>query len=203
MNTNSSVVAPPERRRAAWTPARWIAVTFLGWTAGFLLAILFLVGVESVGIRQTQSPLALGMGAGVGFVQARMLSQYLGARAPWLAATALGLAAPFIITDILRVVGVPLPYSLPAFVAIGGIFASVLQWRLLRKITRRASLWLFASPVGWMLGGSTVWINDRWLPRIPGLVGALLFVLIILMGGVILGACTAPVLAELREPRND
>jgi hypothetical protein len=202
MNTNSSVVAPPERRSGAWTPARWIAVTFLGWTAGFLLAILFLVGVESVGIRQTQSPLALGMGAGVGFLQARLLSRYLGARTPWLAATALGLAAPFIITDISRAVGVPLPYSLPAFVPSGAssrafaVAAPAQDYQagvhVAVCLTHRLDL-----------GGSTVWINDRWLPRIPGLVGALLFVLIILVGGVILGACTAPVLVELRESRAD
>ena len=199
MNTTSSVAAPVARPGKALTPARWIAATFLGWTLGFLLAILLIVGVESVGVRHTQFPLALGMGIGVGFVQARFLYRYLGARWPWLGATALGLAAPFIVMDISRAVGAPLPYSLAIFVALGGVCASIFQWRLLSKITERASLWLLASPVGWVLGGSMVWISER-LPRIPSLVGAPLYVGTILGGGIVLGACTARV---LREPRSD
>ena len=136
-------------------------------------------------------------------MQARLLFRYRAARGRWLAATALGLAAPFIVTDISRAVGTPLPFSLAVFVAIGGMCASIFQWRLLSKITKRATLWLLASPVGWILGGSTVWINERWLPRIPGLIGALLYVLIVLAGGLLLGACSAPVLGNLREPRSD
>jgi hypothetical protein len=42
--------------------------------------------------------------------------------------------------------------------------------------------------VGWTLAASTAAFNERFLPRIPGLIGALLYVGVILMGGVALGA---------------
>lgn len=78
------------------------------------------------------------------------------------------------------------------FVVVGGIAASVLQWRSLSRVATNASRWLIASPVGWLLGASSVWVSDRWLPRIPGIVGALLYVGIVLGGGLLLGLCTLP-----------
>ena len=176
-------------------------VTFFGWTVGFILAILFILVVDSLGVRGTQSPLALGMGVGVGFMQARQLSPNLASRAPWLRATVFGLAVPFILVDLARAFDLPVPYSLAVLVALGGISVSVLQWRILQKVSDRTVLWLAASPPGWILGGSTVWISDQWLPRIPGLVGALLYVAIILAGGILLGACTAPALTRIAQPR--
>ena len=172
-------------------PARWIVGTFAGWTVGFVLSILFIVGVESLGVRETQFPLALGMGVAVGYEQSRMLAPVLRNRWRWFWATALGLTAPFIVMDVVRAFELPLPYSLPVLVAVGGLSVSVLQWRLLRRTLARATPWLLASPVGWVLAGSTVWLADQ-LPRIPGVVGALMFVAVVLGGGALLGVCTAP-----------
>lgn len=85
--------------------------TFLGWSAGFVLAIASLVGAESLGLREVQFPLALGMGLGVGLLQARLVAPWLGARA-WTVATAAGLSAPFMAADLMHVLGRPVPFML-------------------------------------------------------------------------------------------
>jgi hypothetical protein len=199
MNMISSVEGSVERQPARVLPVRWIVGTFAGWTVGFVLSILFIIGVESLGLRETQFPLALGMGVAVGYEQSRLLAPVLQNRWQWFWATALGLAAPFIVMDVVRAFELPLPYSLAVLVAVGGLSVTVLQWRLLRRASAHATPWLVASPVGWVFAGSTVWLADQ-LPRVPGVVGALLFISVVLGGGVLLGACTAPALLRIVRP---
>lgn len=182
-------------------PARWVLETFAGWTAGFCLAILFIVVVDSLGLLQMQSPLALGMGVGVGFAQARLLGPLVRSRSHWMLATALGLAAPFLVGDLAHLVDRPVPFNLAAYVVIGGIVVAALQWLLLRQVSAHAAWWLVASPLGWMLASSTVAINDGWIPRIPGIVGALIYVAVVLSGGVLLGFCTAPAARRILQSR--
>jgi hypothetical protein len=201
MNMITSIEGSVERQPVQVSAKRWITGTFAGWTVGFVLAILCIIGVESIGIRETQFPLALGMGLSLGYEQSRLLKPVLQNRWRWFWATSLGLTAPFIFMDVVRVLELPIPYSLAALVAIGGVSVSVLQWLQLRSVSPRASGWLAASPVGWVLAGSTVWLADQ-LPRIPGLVGALVFVAVVLGGGVLLGACTAPVLLRISRGEN-
>jgi len=180
---------------------RWVRGTFAGWTAGFFLAILFIVVVDALGILQMQSPLALGMGVGVGLAQARLLGPLVSRRALWVLATALGLAAPFLVGDLAQLVDRPVPFNLAAYVMIGGIVVAALQWLLLRQVTAHAGWWLGGSPLGWMLASSTVAINDGWIPRIPGIVGALIYVAVVLSGGVLLGLCTAPAARRILHSR--
>ncbi len=171
---------------------RWVLGTFAGWTAGFFLAILFIVVVDSLGILQVQSPLAIGMGVGVGLAQARLLAPLVGRRSTWVLSTALGLAAPFLVGDLTQLLDRPVPFNLAAYVVIGGIVAGVMQWRLLRRVSPHAGWWLAATPIGWLMASSTVLIADGRLPRIPGIAGALMFIAVVLSGGVLLGLCTAP-----------
>ena len=169
---------------------RWIFQTFLGWSAGFVLAIALIIAVDSTGIGGLQAPLAVGMGLGVGALQGRIVRPMLGRR-QWLAATTLGLSLPFLVADVSRVAGVSVPYSLAAFIAIGGVLAGAFQWRLLRPLgSARTSWWLVITPIGWLLAGSTVWLNEL-LPKTPGLVGAGVYVAVVLSGGVVLGIAAA------------
>jgi len=181
-----AVVAGDER--IPWT--RWVARTFLGWCAGFVLAIAFIVGIESLGVREVQFPLAMGMGLGVGVLQARTLAPLLGGARPWITATTLGLSAPFMAADLLGHLGAPVLFSLAGYVGLGGLLAGALQWRLLRARATRPAWWLLITPIGWLLGGSTVWINEA-LPKTPGLIGALQYVAVVLAGGLVLGAAGA------------
>ncbi len=170
---------------------RWTVITFAGWCGGFVLALVLIVLVESLGAPSTQSPLPLGMGIGVGLAQARLLGAWAGTRRRWVTTTALALAAPFVVSDLAQIGGAPLPYRLWLWVAIGGLCVSVCQWALLRARAGGAEWWLVTSPPGWLLAGATALVADRYLPRIPGIVGALLYLGIVLGGGVLLGVCTA------------
>ena len=181
--------------------ARWILQTFLGWSAGFALAIALIICVESLGAPATQFPLAIGMGLGVGFLQGRMLAPLLGGWRSWVAATTLGLSLPFVLADLLRLVGSPVPYSLAGYVALGGVLAGALQWRVLRTLGAGGTAWwAVITPIGWLLAGSTVWINEL-LPRTRGLIGAGRYIAVVLSGGVVLGAAAA-VAWRLNQPRK-
>jgi hypothetical protein len=179
-------------RHVPISATRWIVRTFLGWTVGFVLAIACVIAVDSVGLRGTQSPLAIGMGLGVGLMQGRLLALLLapppiGARA-WVAATTLGLSLPFVATDVVTLLGGSIPYALSAYVAIGGVLAGALQWRLLRRAVASAAWWPILTPIGWLLAASMVWVSEA-LPRdVRGLAGAGRYVAVILAGGLILGA---------------
>lgn len=174
---------------------RWIARTFAGWSAGFVLAILLIVVAESIGLRNVQFPLALGMGAGVGQFQSRLTAIHFGVRRRWILATGTGLTLPFLLSDILQIVGRPLPYSLASFVALGGLLTALLQWPLLRRaLGRAAAAWVPVTTAGWVSAGSTVWLNEHVLPKTPGLPGALQYIAVVLAGGLILGAAGAVVL---------
>lgn len=174
--------------------------TFAGWTLGFVLAIVLLVAVESAGVPAVQFPLALGMGIGVGVLQGRILAPPYPAVRAWTIATASGLSAPFVVGDLLQLAGAGIPYSLPVHVALGGVCAALLQWRLIRTVAARAWWWMIITPPGWLLAGSTMWINEA-LPKTPGLAGALVYVAVVLAGGLILGAAGSLAWRLMHVPR--
>lgn len=192
--------ALPESRIAV----RWIRATFLGWTLGFVLAIALVLLAEGVGLPALQFPLALGMGTGVGLVQARLVAPYLGARAPWILASALGLAAPFVLWDAAGLLGLNVRYSLAACVALGGLSAGLLQWRVLHAVSARAAWWIPASAAGWLLAASLVLVADRFVrpPAFAGLTGTLLYLLVLLAGGALLGVAGAPALRGILAARQ-
>jgi hypothetical protein len=170
---------------------RWILRTFLGWTAGFVLAIALIVCVDALGVPAMQFPLAVGMGLGVGVVQGRIVAPLLGGARAWSASTTVGLSLPFVLADLLRLLGGAVPYSLAGFVALGGVLAGALQWRLLRTLpVAGTTWWAVLTPIGWLLAGSTVWINEL-LPKTPGLIGAGRYIAVVLSGGVVLGVASA------------
>lgn len=170
--------------------AGWVSRTFLGWCLGFVFAIAFVVVADGVGAPGLQSPLPVGMGLGVGLLQGRWLASRLGHAGRWVIATSSGLALPFLVADLSHLLGTPVPYALAAYVAAGGVVAAAFQWLLLRAVVASPVWWLLVTPVGWLLGGSTVWINERLLPKTPGLIGALQYVSVVLSGGLVLGiAC--------------
>ena len=178
--------------RTTIPPARWVAPTFLGWSAGLFLAIALIIGVDSLGVSGTQFPLAVGMGLGVGAVQAGLVASLLGGRWPWIVATTAGLSLPFVLGDALRLAGVPLPYALAAYVAIGGVLAAALQGRLLQGRSVAGTWWWQAiTPIGWVLAAAMVWLNELLPRNVTGLLGAGRYLAVVLCGGVVLGAASA------------
>jgi hypothetical protein len=185
--------------RVGIAASTWILRTFLGWTAGFVLAIACIIAVDSLGVSGMQSPLPLGMGLGVGMLQARLVAPMIGRRREWVLATTIGLTLPFLIADVGRLLGGALPYSLAAYVALGGVLAAALQERLLcRAAVAGTWWWLIVTPIGWLLAGSTVWVAE-WLPKnVTGLIGAGRYVAVVLSGGVVLGVAGAAAWRQMR-----
>lgn len=63
-----------------------------------------------------------------------------------------------------------------------------------------AAWWIPTSVPGWSGAASTVFFNDRYLPRIPGVIGALVYIAIILLGGIRLGAITGMAMRRILAP---
>jgi len=184
---------------------RVLVATPIGWALGILAGIGLIILVESAGVMAMQTPLVVGVALGISTQQYRALRPALAhSRTRWVLATCLGLAAPFVLADVARMVGRPLPYDLVRFVILGGVIASVLQWRMLRTSVQRAAGWIIASPAGYIAAASTVWLNDRVLPKTPGIVGALQYLGVILAGGVLFGIVTAVAAARFEiAPRAE
>lgn len=176
---------------------RWTRATFFGWSLGFALILVFIALSAVVGLGDSQFPVGLGMGVGVGLLQRRVVAERTGTGRGWLGASALGLTAPFLARDLAGLFALELPYALAGSIVVGGLLVGLLQWRVLRLDAGRAASWVVASVVAWTLGGSTVLLNDRVLPKTPGILGALVYIAVILIGGILLGVTTGLVLPRM------
>ncbi len=181
-----------------WT--RWTRLTFVGWVLGFLL-VLALIGVTGlVGLGDVQFTVGLGMGLGVGLLQSRAAAELIGRGRTWTLASGLGMAAPFLASDVARLVRPETGFSLALNVVLGGALVGALQATLLRGHLRAPWLWLPASLLGWSTAASTVFFNERFLPRIPGLAGALLYVAVLFLGGLAMGVIGGVAMSRLAPP---
>jgi len=61
---------------------RWIVLTFAGWSLGFVLILVCIALSGMVGLGETQFPIGLGMGAGVAFMQRRLIKRILAGGRP-------------------------------------------------------------------------------------------------------------------------
>ena len=179
--------------------ARWIRITFLGWTLGFALTLVFIGVCTAIGLGDAKIPLGLGMGAGVGIAQRRFINEYLGRAVSWPLVTALCLAMPFVSWDIARGMHRDVVMSIPWLVAAGGLLVGIVQWRLLRAHFTNVVLWIPASVIGWSAAGATVALDDRLPKKVPGVLGALIYIGVILVGGVLLGTATGVALRTMRR----
>lgn len=176
--------------------AEWVRATTIGWFLGFLFLLAIILVADLIGFNG-QTVIAVGIGAGVGFWQSRLLGDRIAPRRRWVVATVVGLAAPFLMWDLSGLTGVRIAPSvgLPASVIVGGLLVSLWQWRLLRPLSDRASSWIVASALGWTLPALAVRLGD--LEAMPGAVAVSLGLIGMFLGGTILGAVTARPLARI------
>jgi hypothetical protein len=176
---------------------RWTRATWLGWLLGIpIIAALALVG-EAVGVGGAQFIVGAGMGAGIGWMQGRLVRRVLPKWGPWFWASVVGLAAPFLVTDVAKVVGWNVAYVLFVCVAAGGLIVGGWQAILLRARFRKTLWWAAASALGWTLAAATSALADPLLRSrsIRGIGGALLYLGLIASGGLLLGLVTGVCLA--------
>ncbi|HWA15398.1 MAG TPA: hypothetical protein VG817_03140 [Gemmatimonadales bacterium] len=180
----------------------WVRATTLGWLLGIPLIIVFALAGEAIGIGGVQSLVGAGVGMGVGLMQGRALRPRLGSPAPWIIASTLGLALPFIIYDVSVALKRPLPYQLQAVVAIGGLVVGLWQSVLLKPKYQNSGIWIGASLMGWALAAAAAYGGDVIrFTNIRGIIGALLYLGTIVVGGPALGLVTGLALKRL-VPRH-
>lgn len=173
--------------------ALWIKVNFWGWLLGVILLIILSSILDPCGIENMQFYIGIGMGAGVGFTQWRLLKKFNDLSLAWFYFSLLGMGLSFLVFDFLM--DKEVVYKLPLSVAFGGLTIGCLQYQLLKKQTANAIQWIPASTLGWTLSAlSTMLINLTMQIKVSGymnLVMALLNLSLILVGGVVLGWVTA------------
>ncbi len=82
---------------------RWVFATSWGWLLGFVFIMIGGIAADVLlSAERAQFFLGLGMGAGIGYAQVRVTARYLGIGNAWGWACVVGMAAPFVASDILR-----------------------------------------------------------------------------------------------------
>ena len=165
---------------------RWVIATTLGWLLGFVLVIVQALIWDAIGAR-VQLIVGVGIGAGVGYMQSRMIGEWIDSPLRWLWASLLGMGTPFVIWDLAAVFGFGRVLALPHCVLIGSVLVGILQGRLLRPRFRRAWWWIPACVVGWGLPAGAIALEQAGL--LPVLTRVLSLVAMF-AGGVIVGAVT-------------
>jgi len=180
---------------------RWVRVTFFGWVIGFVFVMLaliagdLLVDIGGVASRMVSwmdiSPLGIIMGTSIGFMQGRIMKQWLGKSNRWVWASVIGMGVTFVMSDLVTAVWGGIPLSIIA--AIGGLLTGVLQRGFLLAHSKRANWWPLACIVGWTLAATMPDITFTG----PG--DAILNLAMILSGGVVLGVVTGGVMVWIRR----
>ena len=169
---------------------RWVRATTVGWLLGFVLVVVLAIAWDMIG-GGAQFMVGVGMGAGVGYTQARVVGEWVDSTRRWCWASIIGMGIPFLLWDLGAVVGIQALFSLPLCVVVGSLLVGVLQRSLLRLQLERASWWIPACVVGWGLPAGAIALGDSGLLSGPG---ALVSVGAMFLGGVVLGAVTGKTL---------
>jgi hypothetical protein len=172
---------------------RWIRATLAGWAVGIpAIAGLALIG-ETIGIGGSQTLVGAGIGLGVGSLQARPIKRLTGAARSWIAVSMVTLALPFLVFDLSQLLQWSWSYSLPVLIACGSVLIGAAQWWLLRPHFRRAWLWIPAAIVAWSAAGVMTITADAWAKAIAprGILALLVYLALMMLGGVVLGGLTA------------
>ena len=129
-----------------------------------------------------QSIVGIGMGAGVGYMQARLLRQRIGVYKQWVGASVIGMGLPFLAWDLTTALGSEFTFLLLSCILFGSLILELMQWRMLRKHSDNAYWWIPACIVGWGLAAAA---SDAMV------------IVVILLGGAILGVVTGAVLTRI------
>ncbi|HUE83024.1 MAG TPA: hypothetical protein VMM84_12995 [Pyrinomonadaceae bacterium] len=182
---------------------QWIRATFVGWILGIpLIIVLALVG-EAAGIGGAQVIVGVGMGAGVGLMQGRIMRTMLGKLGPWVWSSVVGLGLPFFMADIAGVVRWDSPYSLYLAVILAGLIVGIFQAFILRSRFHNTGWWVVGSVVGWSMASATIALADT-LSRahsLRGVWGALAYLATVAAGGLVLGIVTGIALVGMLRNR--
>ena len=179
---------------------KWVRLSGAGWMLGIpFVAALALLG-EAVGIGGIQVLVGLGMGAGMGWMQGRLMHGVLQQFWPWFWSCVVGLGVPFLAVDMVKLASRDFPFYPYSCVVLSGLLVSIWQYVLLRARFQNAGWWIAGSLLGWSLAAGLVGFADALLRShsIRGISGALLYLGCLAGGGFLLGLVTGLILIRLR-----
>ena len=179
----------------------WVKLTTFGWWLGFAVTILIVLAMDAVAeVEGAQFMIGLGMGAGVGYLQGRLLHRWLGTGYGWFFASTIGMGIPFVVGDVAGAFGMNVGYSLGLYVAVGSLLIGLLQWRVLRPYVIHAGWWVPASVLGWTLPVGLIALGDRQI--LPGAIGQAVALFGMFFGGIVLGLVTGALLRRFIARRR-
>ncbi|MCB0528480.1 MAG: hypothetical protein KDC61_15490 [Saprospiraceae bacterium] len=181
----------------------WLKANILGWLLGFVVVLVLSGSFDAMGIERLQFFLGVGMGAGVGFMQWRVLRKSAGIGTRWIWYSVLGLGGAFLFFDVLKYFSghSGSPYYILMSTALGGLLAGMLQYGLLKATLPNAGMWTRGSFSGWLLAVLTVLSLDytKYVSS-NNWVLFTLNILLILAGGPVLGVVTGFFLKKASTP---
>jgi hypothetical protein len=183
---------------------RWVRATWFGWLLGIPVIIVLALLGEAVGIGGAQVLVGAGMGTSIGLMQSRVIRSMLPKAGAWICSCVVGLGVPFLVTDIAKVAGRNVGYSLFVCVAAGGLISGGWQALILRTRFRKTRWWVLASALGWMLAAGTSAAAEpiSRLRAFRGLLGAFVYLGVVAAGGLILGLVTGVCLAWMHQQEH-
>lgn len=172
----------------------WIAANSAGWILGVFVVVMLAALLESTHVGSAAC-VGAGMGWSVGFAQWLAARKWLGATSGWMWASTIGIAAPFLFADLVRIQDLN-SFWLPTLAAIGGLLSGLMQRNSLRSRSPKANRWVMVSAVAWMC--PALLVEFVAVPRHPQTtLESVLNIGSIAFGGVLLGAITGFPLASL------
>lgn len=184
---------------------KWIQACSFGWFISILVILALSSLFDAAGIENLQFYLGIGMGAGVGFMQWRRLKAVAGIDNRWVWFSVIGLGTPFLVFDIVKRAMMMLegPYYIIASVLLAGLLVGILQYTLLRHISRKAAIWIPASFAGWLLAVLTVLSLDYTsMISHNKLAQFFMNLALILAGGFVLGIATNGSMRKIMTSRR-
>jgi len=173
----------------------WVGFTTAGWFTGFAFTLLIGLPLEALGIGN-QSMIGIGMGAGVGLLQARLLGRYGISGKIWFWTSFIGMSIPYILYDLLAEKIKMRPEEvLPIITAIGSLLVGGLQYNYqLKSISKKSKSWIALTCLGWTLAHillNALDFNFIKQLTLPVSFNVLLAVALIVGGGPVLGLFTS------------
>jgi len=126
----------------------WVVANLAGWILGIIVVISLSTLQESIHMGNAVY-LGAGMGWSVGFAQWLIARKWFDATSRWMWASTIGMTAPFLFADLVRI-GELGPFVLPVLAAAGGLLSGLMQRNSLRSHSATANRWIVASAVAWM-----------------------------------------------------
>lgn len=172
---------------------KWLIANTLGWLLGFILVLILVIALDSMGIEGIDFFVALAMSLAVGTAQYLVLSKAITLTKKWIFYTAFGLTSPFVFYEILRFLEIISlgAWFLPICITAGSILVGIGQAKLLSEHGIDKNGWLGITILAWVLVAISVAMLDLTMHYIPNpLIGFILNLVFLLAGGSIIGLIT-------------